>query len=389
VYILCPFTLMYDRLALSDSFAATFAALALLASLTLARSPNVRWGLAAGVAIALAVLCKVNALLLLATPAAAVLLIRPRVTAVLGRLALAYGTALAVLAYPLWIFFSTPRVVEVGMGGSGASGPLAGTGSKLATNLGLAAEWLSIYWTVPLILLASVAPWLVARERRRDALLLALLALWPVAAYLPVARIWFPRYLVMACVPFLALAAAGLTACAERIRRARPRLGRIPLAAGFALAALPALRLDAALWTDPARAALPRLERYQYIDGWPSGYGVRETIAYFRAELARHPEGFAIVANGPSRRTTLLALGLYFAREPRVELQDRELDDAAIVPELRALARSRRAYLLVSPLYRTKRRPAPEDWGGLARKVLATRKPGGALCDEVYALDGP
>jgi hypothetical protein len=385
-YIVCPFTLMYDRLALSDSFAATFAALALLASLSLARSPGWRPAVAAGVALALAVLSKVNALLALAAPAAALGLLRPLRPGGFRALAIAYAAAVAIVGYPLWVFFATPHVVEVGMGGTGEQGALAGAGAKVAQNVALAGEWLAIYWTLPLVGLAVLGPWLVGRERRREAVLLAFLALWPVAAYLPFARIWFPRYLVMACVPFLALAAAGLVSGAERIRQAWPRLGPTPALLGFALAAIPALRLDVALWSDPSRAALPRLERYQYQHGWPSGYGVRETVDYFRRELAENPEGFTIVAHGPSRRTTLQALGLYFALEPRVELRDLDLADASVGPALREEARVKRVYLLVSPLYRTRGRPRPETWDGAARKVLSTRKPDGSLCDEVYEL---
>jgi hypothetical protein len=385
-YILCPFTLMYDRLALSDSFAATFAALALLGSLALARAPGWRPAAATGVAMAAAVLSKVNALLVLVTPAAALLLLRPLQPRAVRALAIAYAAAFAIVGYPLRVFFATPHVVEVGMGGTGETGPLAGAGSKAAVNLALAGEWLSTYWTLPLVVLAVLGLWLSARERRREAVLLALLALWPVAAYLPFARIWFPRYLVMACVPFLALAAAGLVAAADRIGRAWPRLGPAPALLGFALAVIPAVRLDVALWTDPSRAALPRLERYQYQHGWPSGYGVRETVDYFRAELGRHPDGFTIVAHGPSRRTTLQALGLYFAREPRVELRDLDLADAAVAPVLEEQARGTRLYLLVSPLYRTRSRPRPAAWGATALKVLTTRKPDGSLCDEVYAL---
>lgn len=386
LYILCPYTLMYDRLALSDPVAASFAALALLASLRLARNPRPAAGARAGLALALATLSKVNALPAFAAPAAVAVALRCVSREHRRALAVAYGVAVAVVAYPLWSFLSTPRVVEVGIGATGEAGPWAGGGSKLGRNIGLAWEWLSGYWTLPLLALAALGVALVARERRREAWLLAFLALGPVAAYLPIARIWFPRYLVLSCVPLLVLAAMGLVAAAQRLRSVWPRQGAAPALLGFSLAVIPALRFDFALWTDPPRAPLPRLERYQYLNGWPSGYGVRETVEFFRQALARDPEGLTIVAHGPSRRTTLQALGLYFAREPRVELRLFDLNDPGVREPLRTLAARQPTYLLVSLVHRSKVKPRPGTWGGQVAKRLITRKPDRSVCDEVYAL---
>ena len=39
----------------------------------------------------------------------------------------------------------------------------------------------------------------------------------------------------------------------------------------------------------PSRAPMPGLERLQFVDGWPSGYGVGETVQFVEDELLRTP----------------------------------------------------------------------------------------------------
>jgi len=48
---------------------------------------------------------------------------------------------------------------------------------------------------------------------------------------------------------------------------------------------------------------MPSLERLQFVDGWPSGYGVRETLRFVGEELARHPEGLTVVVNSRAQIT--------------------------------------------------------------------------------------
>jgi hypothetical protein len=42
---------------------------------------------------------------------------------------------------------------------------------------------------------------------------------------------------------------------------------------------------------------MPEADRFQYVLGWPSGYGVRDTERLVREELARHPAGLTVVVH--------------------------------------------------------------------------------------------
>jgi hypothetical protein len=155
---------------------------------------------------------------------------------------------------------------------------------------------------------------------------------------------------------------------------------------------IPSLRFDLALWTDPPRAPLPALDREQFVVGWTSGYGIRDTERLVREELARHPEGVTVVVHANRFRTlraTPMALGLAFAREPRVRLEDWDLAHPSAVPALEKWAAAGPTLLVVpraDPLV-----PPPEmtPFAPLLTLVATTRKPDGRPCDDVYRLGLP
>ena len=58
---------------------------------------------------------------------------------------------------------------------------------------------------------------------------------------------------------------------------------------------------------------MPGPDRFQYVLGWPSGYGVRDTVRLVRQELQQHPDGVTVVVHAnrhQNLRMTPLTLGL-------------------------------------------------------------------------------
>jgi hypothetical protein len=145
--------------------------------------------------------------------------------------------------------------------------------------------------------------------------------------------------------------------------------------------------MDAHFWVEPSRAPLPAIDRLQYIDGWPSGYGVRETVAFVASELERHPEGINVVMNTSSHRTTRFALNVAFRREPRIHRRGLALHDSGALPLLERWARQRPTLVVVSPMRWDLARPSPQAWAHVGSGLaLETRKPNGDLCDQIYRL---
>jgi hypothetical protein len=265
--------------------------------------------------------------------------------------------------------------------------------ARSAANLAEAGVWLWAFWTPTLVVLGLAGLAIALVRGRREGLLLAALAAFPVVAFGLTLSRWLPRYLLFGSAPFLVLAAWALCVLVDRATKARPAGFRVTaLAMAVAAVLASSLRFDLALWTDPPRAPLPALEREQFVVGWTSGYGIRETERLVREELARHPEGVTVVVHANPFRTlraTPMALGLAFAREPRVRLEDWDLAHPSAVPALEAWAAAGPALLVVpraDPLV-----PPPDmaPFAPLLTLVATTRKPDGRPCDDVYRLGPP
>jgi hypothetical protein len=229
--------------------------------------------------------------------------------------------------------------------------------------------------------------------RRREALLLAALAAFPVLAFGLTLSRWLPRYLLFGSVPFLVLGAWALCQLVDRATTGRSGAFRsAALAVAAAVVLIPSLRFDFALWTDPPRAPLPALDREQFVVGWTSGYGIRDTERLVREELARHPEGVTVVVHANRFRTlraTPMALGLAFAREPRVHLEDWDLAHPSAVPALEKWAAAGPTLLVVPRADPLVPPPHLAPFARLLTPVATTRKPDGRPCDDVYRLGAP
>jgi hypothetical protein len=393
-YVLCPFTLFYDRMALTEAGLSAVTALALLLGVRLLDSGRPLEAVACGLVLGSAVFVKAIGVLVLPIPLLAVTVLgglgglRER-----GRaLALTYAVGIPPTAWALHRFVATENAQHMAQLFTAGGGALAG---RLAAALAEGAGWLWTWWTPPLALLGLAGAALALLSRDRKGLLLALLAAYPLVAFSAVLTWRMPRYLLPATVPLLVLAAATLDRLLAwpfpSIAPTRPRAGAA-LTAAAVLALVPSLQIDRALWTDPPRAAIPEPDRFQYVFGWPSGYGVRDTERLVREELARHRAGVTVVVHAnrsQNLRVTPLELGLAFAREPRIRLEDWDFADPSALPAFQKWAAAGPTLLVVPRADRNAPEPDPSAWARLATLVARTTKPDGGPCDDVYRMCAP
>jgi hypothetical protein len=392
-YALCPFTLFYDRLALTEAGLSAFTALTLYFGIRTAESGRLRHAALAGLCAVLAVLVKALGVLALPIPALVVLVLGP-VRARLRALAVVYAVALPPSIWAFRSFAATENAQHMAELFTAGGGAFAG---RLAASLTEGSLWLWAWCTPPLVALAEVGALVALVRRDRRNLLLALLALYPLVAFSAALTWRMPRYYLPAAVPLLVLA-AGTLERAVALLAARfpepqqPRL-RAALAVVLGLVVLvPALRLDRDLWTDPSRAAMPTADRFQYVLGWPSGYGVRDTERLVRDELGRHPAGLTVVVHAnryQNLRVTPLALSLAFAREPRVRLEDWNFADPTAIPAFERWAAAGPTLLVVPRADPQAPAPDPAAWSHVAALVARTSKPDGQPCDDVYRMCAP
>jgi hypothetical protein len=383
-YVACPYALVYDRLALTDEAMATAAVFVAVGSLRLAERGRMRDGLALGAVLALAVFAKALGVLLLFAPAAAVLLCAPGRLRRPWPLLACYALATACTALPLLRYFEVTATVRVAVSKSDAS-----VAERLTANLPLALSWLWTYWTPGLLACALLALAIAVAVRSRPVAFVALFIAVPLVAFAAVGDIWFPRYLVFLTAPFVALAAWGTDRAWAWMAARRPPATAHAVAGVLLLAGLAgAARFDLRLLTDPAHAGFVDLDRFQYVTGWPSGYGVRDTLALVRAEAGRHPGGITVVTHSRTVRTTARALDLEFADDPRVRVEDLNFDQPeGAMPLLGEWARERPTLVVIEPAQAKSRRPDPALFAPLDGRLLGrTFKPDGELCDDVYRM---
>jgi hypothetical protein len=286
--------------------------------------------------------------------------------------------AAKLVAYPLWLFFRKTAELSGAMGLRDGETWFAG---NAAANLGLAAQWLWAYWTPGLIVLAlaGLTTALTRREHWRAAVLLALLSAGPAVAFVAVSEIWYPRYLLFTTVPLLPLSAWGFVGLADlagkHVRHGQAVQAAL-VTAGLIVVLFPALRFDLALWTDPSQAPFPSLDRFQYVTGWPSGYGSRDSIAFLAAQRQHHPGGLLLVTPGPS--TTASAVRLLWAKDPAVEVRYISAAEDAPQPQ----AEGGRVVVVVVSLAEGVR--LPPEWARRLTQEFVSFKPDGTPADAVY-----
>lgn len=376
LFAISPFMVFNDRLGTMDGTLSTFLTACLGLSIAGAKRPSRMLALLEGAFMGLAALSKMPGMIALFFP-------------------LWVRLSLGVTGYPqggsrLWIWRYAPALL--------LASPMAwlfrGEAVRSFTNLSPEAsgdwfslwsrnakwivEWLGVYWTAPVIVLGILAIVLGVARKDRRVILLGGASVAPFLIFGLIARLFFPRYVLFATAPWLVLAAAGLMQVAAwiggRIRSSTLRAS-LAVAGGIILCA-PAIQFDIRLALDPLAAPLPAMDRWQYIEGWPSGYGMAETIGLLQPAMDRSLRDLAVVVNQERSDNFIYGLGLHGKPRPPVGLYlvDRRLPyagtsdlgstwgvperhvgihifnltDASAVPALRDLAEHKRTYVLLS-----------------------------------------
>jgi hypothetical protein len=346
LYVALPFSVIYTSLAMTDGVQLAFGSWAILLAVRLARTHRWVYAAALPLALAAAVLAKFSGLVLAGLPLAAVLLLTPR-----ARWAGGVLRAVPSLLTPLGLFalfYSYDMLQIVKIKTTANPTPL---GEQLSANLVSASRWLWGLLTPSVaVTTAAAVVWLLARERSRAGLFVLTLLSLSVLPYALISQTWYPRYILAAVIP-VALAVGRLLEGAGELVRQRWR-GRHALAAAtlplliIAVLTWPILRSGTVLLALP-EADIPEAERFQFVTGWPSGYGVGELAAFLREQGAATPGGITVArtfwADHP-----LQSLNIYLTPSPSLSLYTVADDNAASVKYIGWLSTKRRTLLVLS-----------------------------------------
>jgi hypothetical protein len=269
-------------MALADSLSGPFVAIALWATIRLYQTPapfNRRaslWAIIGGLALTAAIFSKISNVIFLCIPAIAVLLLVPwaqwRQSALkAGAIYAACFVTLPPLALIVKVVGQSDLGLDILTRKTGT--PLEAIPQQIMTNLGVVAGQAAAYLPFPLWAILAVSIVVAVWKGSRAA--------WFVIGVLVVTlgvligrtdpAFLESRYLPAYAPLLAALAGAGL---------ATARFKKQPgLWLNAALFVLPGLVFVVQGWVQPEGLPLTTADRFQYIEGWPSGYGFREAAA--------------------------------------------------------------------------------------------------------------
>lgn len=286
LYLICPFTLFYDRIALYDSLVSAFFIWNLYLTFLFVRHNRLDVALILGLTLGAGMLNKTSAFMSLYLLPVSLILFDWRAKHIYIRLARFFGFAFisvglsqiiysilrlspyfyiiaqkdTIFVYPFSLWITHP--IEFFIGNS--------TGMF---------DWLIGYVSWPVFLSAFFSLCFLKKQMLEKILLLCWWCL-PFCGLALFGRVLYPRHMLFMIMPLLILSAWTIDLLIERIKE---RAAQIILI-GFLCSVN--LFSSYTILADIKTAHIPQSERNQYVDDWPSGWGVSEIVTYFKEKTA-------------------------------------------------------------------------------------------------------
>ena len=145
-------------------------------------------------------------------------------------------------------------------------------------NLNGITDWFIAYTTIPFFLLILVSFFLGDKKTIREKLFLLSWFIIPFILLALFGRVLYPRFILFMTMPLLVLAAFSLSFILDSLKNNLLKAGLV-----FVALVLP-IRSDFYILADFARAPIAKADTDQFMNEWPAGGGVREVVAFAREE---------------------------------------------------------------------------------------------------------
>lgn len=355
LYAITPYSLFYDRLALTDGYLALVFITFLLVSVYLARSEPAFWKIVLVMSLSsICVLTKLSGIAFVLTP----LVIIPffAVDRIYKHLVYyAVPSFLAGAGVFALLVLSDRGAFEVSSRAQAFN--LLSLPTTFWQNLSSLVQWFYIlntpvlFWIYVTGLIAAIS---VARSQETTGIITATLL---AAVPLLLTTIIYPRYFYFLVAPMALVASHGGMQLMRRLdqrfrlpgphRQMRVRTWLTIAVAGLLLITVGPQSQQIVL--QPANANLPEKIRTQYISGWTSGYGIRALVEFVYLLANQHPDGYNLVRWDYGGQTSV-GFDLYFTAHPAVFVKTLHPLDPRFPDEIRQLQRdSHPTYLMINP----------------------------------------
>jgi 4-amino-4-deoxy-L-arabinose transferase-like glycosyltransferase len=288
LYLVLPFTLLYDRMALYDSLLTMFCIWTVFLSVKIAKKPQLDLTIINGVTIGLALITKSSAYFYLLPFSAIFFNLRKNPKIILFRYIsfLILSTVIAEIIYnslrlsPYFYIISQKNLTFIRSFSEVVNNPLEHFMSNAESILG----WVVTYTTLPMILI-FLAGLIYGLAKKNIAIIyLIILIFVPLMAETLFNKVLYPRF-VLFYYPFLILIIAyGIEQTINYFSAKKTFMYSLLILAVL----FPAIT-SFKLLTNPVSAPIPTSDSNQYLNDWPAGYGVQQVIEFLKNESKNQP----------------------------------------------------------------------------------------------------
>lgn len=332
LYVLYPFALVYDRMALYDSLVAMFIIWSLYFTVLLVRHVRLDLALIFGMIVGGGLLTKTNASFAFILLPFSLLLFPLKKKkfdkARLGKYILFVFAAvfIAIAMYsilrlsPFYHIIGEKNLTFIYSYSEWIQNPFAYVFGNLKGMIG----WLAQYVTIPFLILAT-ASFFVTRQFTREKLFLLAWFIVPFISLAFFGRVVYPRFILFMTVPLIVLGGFSLYYLSQYLKT-----NWLKVVVAFVFIAM-WLVTDFFVITDMKKAAIASGDRDQFITGWAAGDGVDRTVM-FLDEKAQNEKIF--VGTQGTFGLMPYALEIYLSKNPNMTIKGYWPIDAAPPAEL-------------------------------------------------------
>lgn len=149
------------------------------------------------------------------------------------------------------------------------------------------------------------------KKYKKPIIFLVVLSVVPFLVQAEFAKVFTTRYILFTIPPLIILASSAFLAEGKVLQKI--------LTIGLVLLVLQAVNINRLILTNTGKAPLPRVMRSGYLEEWTAGHGIREVAEYLKAQAEEIPDGSQIVVGTEGYFGTLPdGLQIYLNDEPKI-----------------------------------------------------------------------
>ena len=285
-YLILPFTLLYDKLALVDSLLAMFGIYAVFLSVKMAKNPKLDLALLNGFAIGASMITKsAGNFFLYLLPFSLILFdfsqknSKQNLTKWIGFSAVTLIISQVIYNMlrlsPLFYVIERKNYEFIRPLSAVAKEPFLHFFSNVESLLGWLISYIGVFLFI--IFLCSILYGLFQKERR--IIYLSILVVVPFVAESLFNQILYPRFILFYFPPVI----LAISYAVVNFMGVSPKWNKILIFIFVASIAFPAVK-SFLLLTNPPISKIPQSDANQYFNDWPAGYGVNEVVGVLRKE---------------------------------------------------------------------------------------------------------